>query len=253
MSSGTAQVELWENYSKTKDPEIREKLILEYLYMVKYIAGRMNIYFNTSIGYDDIISFGVLGLIDAIDKFDISKGVKFETYATLRIRGAIIDNIRELDWVPRSLRQKSKELERLYLELETQKGRPPTDKEIADKMGISMEEYNKLLNDVNIQSLISLEDYLERNYQLDTNIVNSKTSEIPDNHLELIELKNFLGDAIDKLPEKEKTVITLYYYEELTLKEIGAILKVSESRVSQLHTKALLRLRGKLSKYINDI
>ena len=164
MASSTTQFELWKKYCKTKDPEIRGELIIEYLHLVKYIAGRMNIYFSTSIEYDDIISFGVFGLIDAIDKFDITKGVKFETYATLRIRGSIIDNIRELDWVPRSLRQKSKELERLYLELETQNGRPPADKEIVDKMGISMGEYNKLLSDVNIQPLISLEDYLERNY-----------------------------------------------------------------------------------------
>ncbi|HHY24128.1 MAG TPA: FliA/WhiG family RNA polymerase sigma factor [Clostridiaceae bacterium] len=253
MTYGITKFELWEDYSKTKDPEIREKLILEYLHLVKYIAGRMNIYLSTNIEYNDIISFGIFGLIDAIEKFDITKGVKFETYATLRIRGSIIDHIRELDWVPRSLRQKSKELERLYLELETQNGRPPTDKEMAAEIGISMEEYLGLLNDVNIQSLISLEDYLDRNYQLDTNIVNARTNEIPDNHLELIELKSFLGEAIDKLPEKEKTVITLYYYEELTLKEIGAILKVSESRVSQLHTKARLRLKGKLSKYMNDL
>ena len=143
----------------------------------------MNIYLSTNIEYNDIISFGIFGLIDAIEKFDITKGVKFETYATLRIRGSIIDHIRELDWVPRSLRQKSKELERLYLELETQNGRPPTDKEMAAEIGISMEEYLGLLNDVNIQSLISLEDYLDRNYQLDTNIVNARTNEIPDNHL----------------------------------------------------------------------
>jgi len=213
----------------------------------------MNIYFGSNIEYDDIVSFGVFGLIDAIDKFDINKGVKFETYATLRIRGSIIDSIRELDWVPRSLRQKSKELERLYMELETQKGQPPTDKEIAEKMGISIDEYNKLLNNINFSTLISLDEYLEQNFQVDSDIMHIKSDDRPDSYLELIELKSLLGEAIDSLPEKEKLVVSLYYYDELTLKEIGVILNVSESRVSQLHTKAILRLRGKLSKYMNDL
>lgn len=237
--------EIWKQYYETRDPLIRERLIKEYLYLVKYIAGRMNIYFGSSIEYDDIISFGVFGLIDAIDKFDIGKGVKFETYAALRIRGSIIDSIRELDWVPRSLRQKSKELERLYTELEVKNGRTPTDKEVADNMGIPLDEYNKLLNNINFSSLVSLEEYLEQNFQPDSGLIEERSDERPDSHLELIELKSVLGEAIDSLPEKEKLVISLYYYEELTLKEIGAILNVSESRVSQLHTKAVLRLRGK--------
>ncbi|NSW89859.1 MAG: FliA/WhiG family RNA polymerase sigma factor [Firmicutes bacterium] len=253
MTSSTVQNELWKQYYETKDPEIREKLIKDYLYLVKYIAGRMNIYFGSNIEYDDIVSFGVFGLIDAIDKFDINKGVKFETYATLRIRGSIIDSIRELDWVPRSLRQKSKELERLYMELETQKGQPPTDKEIAEKMGISIDEYNKLLNNINFSTLISLDEYLEQNFQVDSDIMHIKSDDRPDSYLELIELKSLLGEAIDSLPEKEKLVVSLYYYDELTLKEIGSVLNVSESRVSQLHTKAILRLRGKLSKYMNDL
>ncbi|NLC68460.1 MAG: FliA/WhiG family RNA polymerase sigma factor [Clostridiaceae bacterium] len=244
--------EIWKQYYETRDPLIRERLIKEYLYLVKYIAGRMNIYFGSSIEYDDIISFGVFGLIDAIDKFDIGKGVKFETYAALRIRGSIIDSIRELDWVPRSLRQKSKELERLYTELEVKNGRTPTDKEVADNMGIPLDEYNKLLNNINFSSLVSLEEYLEQNFQPDSGLIEERSDERPDSHLELIELKSVLGEAIDSLPEKEKLVISLYYYEELTLKEIGAILNVSESRVSQLHTKAVLRLRGKLSKYMKE-
>lgn len=252
MIPDTARNEIWKRYYETRDPLIREKLIKDYLYLVKYAAGRMNIYFGSNIEYDDIVSFGVFGLIDAIDKFDISKGVKFETYATLRIRGSIIDSIRELDWVPRSLRQKSKELERLYMELEAKKGRSPTDKEVADNMGISLDEYNKLLNSINFTSLVSLEEYLEQNFQPDSGLIQERSDEMPDSHVELIELKSILGEAIDNLPPKEKLVISLYYYEELTLKEIGAILNVSESRVSQLHTKAVLRLKGKLSKYMSE-
>ena len=244
--------DIWKQYYETKDPLLREKLIKEYLYLVKYIVGRMNIYFNSNIEYDDVISFGVFGLIDAIDKFDINKGVKFETYASLRIRGSIIDNIRELDWAPRSLRQKSKELEKIYVELETKTGIPPIDKDVADYMKISIKEYNKLLNEVNVSSVISLEEYLDQNFQPDSGIIQENSEEMPERHLETEELKKFLGEAIDSLPPKEKLVVTLYYYEELTLKEIGAILKVSESRVSQLHTKAVLRLKGKLSKYINE-
>lgn len=252
MITDAAKNEIWKQYYETKDPSIREKLIKDYLYLVKYIAGRMNIYFGSNIEYGDIVSFGVFGLIDAIDKFDISKGVKFETYAALRIRGSIIDSIRELDWVPRSLRQKSKELERLFMELESKKGRSPTDKEVADSMGISLDEYNKLLNNINFTSLVSLEEYLEQNFQPDSGLIQERSDERPDFHLELIELKSILGEAIDSLPQKEKLVISLYYYEELTLKEIGAILNVSESRVSQLHTKAVLRLKGKLSKYMSE-
>jgi len=251
-SNAITQIDLWKQYQETKSPEVREKLIKQYLYLVKYIAGRMNIYFNSSVEYDDIVSFGIFGLIDAIDKFDINKGVKFETYASLRIRGSIIDNIRELDWVPRSLRQKSKELEKLYADMEAKMGRPPTDEEIASEMGVSLEEYNKLLNDINISSLISLDEYLEQNFQLDTDGIRVKNNDRPDKHVELVELKNYLGELINGLPEKEKLVISLYYYEELTLKEIGAILNVSESRVSQLHTKAILRLKSKLSKYLNE-
>ena len=153
MSSVEEQYRLWKDYSVKKEPEVREMLILEYLHLVKYIAGRMNIYFASNIEYDDLVSYGVFGLIDAIDKFDINKGVKFETYASLRIRGAIIDSVRELDWVPRTLRQKNKEVERIYTELELEKGRAPTDEEVAAKMNISIQEYNKLINQINRGSL----------------------------------------------------------------------------------------------------
>jgi len=242
-------LELWKQYSETRDAALREKLILEYSYLIKYIAGRLNIYFGPNVEYDDLVGFGVFGLIDAIDKFDINKGVKFETYASLRIRGSIIDSIREMDWVPRSLRQKNKEFERICAEIENQLGHSASDAEIAERLGISLDEFYKLLNDVNLTSIISLEEFLEQNYEMEVDLSDTDKNDHPEKHMELEEIKEILGDAIDKLPEKERTVITLYYFEELTLKEISAIMKVSESRISQLHTKAILRLRGKLGRH----
>ncbi|NMB98235.1 MAG: FliA/WhiG family RNA polymerase sigma factor [Clostridiaceae bacterium] len=250
MSSVEEQYRLWKDYSVKKEPEVREMLILEYLHLVKYIAGRMNIYFASNIEYDDLVSYGVFGLIDAIDKFDINKGVKFETYASLRIRGAIIDSVRELDWVPRTLRQKNKEVERIYTELELEKGRAPTDEEVAAKMNISIQEYNKLINQINLGSLVSLDEFIEQNVRIEKEILSDSSKDSPEYSLELTELKDILGEAIDKLPEKEKLVISLYYFEELTLKEISLIMKVSESRISQLHSKAIMRLKDKISKYI---
>jgi RNA polymerase sigma factor for flagellar operon FliA len=223
-------------------------LILTYSHLIKYIAGRLNIYFGSNVEYEDLVSFGVFGLIDAIDKFDLNKGVKFETYASLRIRGAIIDSIREMDWVPRSLRQKCKELEKAYWEVENELGRSATDRDIAEKLNKSVEELHKLLNEVNVSSLISLEDFLEQNYEIGMEPTSGSKQDRPEYEAELNELSEILGNAIDKLPEKEKMVLTLYYYEELTLKEISAIMKVSESRISQLHTKAIMRLRGKLAR-----
>lgn len=242
------QRELWKQYQETRDLQIRETLIIEYSHLIKFIAGRLNIYFGSNVEYDDLVSFGVFGLIDAIDKYDLSKGVKFETYASLRIRGSIIDSIREMDWVPRSLRQKNKDLEKAYWEVENELGHSATDSDIANKMKISMDEFYKLINEVNVTSMVSLEDFLEQNYEIGMDVSNTSKADMPEQEAELSELKEILGDSIDKLPEKEKMVLTLYYYEELTLKEISAIMKVSESRISQLHTKAILRLRGKLAR-----
>lgn len=248
-TANNKQLDLWKQYSDTKDPAIREKLIIEYAHLVKFIAGRLNIYFGSNVEYDDLVGFGVFGLIDAIDKFDIHKGVKFETYASLRIRGSIIDSIREMDWVPRSLRQKNKELEKVYSEIENELGHSASDQEVADKLGISLDDFYKLLNDVNVTSMVSLEEFLEQNYEVGVDLPNVNKEDRPESYIEIVELKDILGDSINKLPEKEKTVISLYYFEELTLKEISAIMKVSESRISQLHTKAIFRLRGKLGRH----
>lgn len=249
MSTANKQNDLWKQYSSTRDASIREKLIIEYSYLVKYIAGRLNIYFGSNVEYDDLVGFGVFGLIDAIDKFDINKGVKFETYASVRIRGAIIDSIREMDWIPRTLRQKSKELEKVYRELENELGHSATDKEVANKLGVSLDEFYRLLNEVNVSSIMSLEEFLEQNFEMGVEVSDSNIGDKPETHVEIEEIKELLAAAIDKLPEKEKTVVSLYYFEELTLKEISAIMKVSESRISQIHTKAILRLRGKLARH----
>lgn len=248
MAAKNNNMDLWKKYTNKKDPGVREELIIEYSYLVKYVAGRLSIYFGSNVDYDDLVGFGVFGLIDAIEKFDIGKGVKFETYASLRIRGSIIDSIREMDWVPRSLRQKNKELERVYSELENELGCSASDKQVAERMGMTMESFYKMLGSVSISTLVSLEDFLEQNYEVSFNI-NSSASDKPEAYIEFAEIKEILADSIDKLPEKEKFVISLYYFEELTLKEISAIMKVSESRISQLHTKAILRMRGKLNRH----
>lgn len=251
MSSSVMQrqQELWKKYMETRDQAIKEQLIMEYADLVKYVAGRLSVYFGSNVEYDDLVGYGVFGLIDAIDKFDLNKNVKFETYASLRIRGAIIDSIRDQDWAPRSLRKKSKDIERAYIEIENELGHSATDQEVAEKLGITTDELNKLLQEVNMSQMISLEDYLEQNHETGFDPLSlDKDDDQPEARIETEELKKMLADAIEKLPEKERMVVTLYYYEELTLKEISLIMKVSESRVSQLHTKAILRMRGKLDR-----
>lgn len=235
---------IWDEYIKTKNKELKMLLIEHYVHLVKIVAGRLGIYLNQYIDNDDLVSYGVIGLIDAIDKFDKEKNVKFETYASLRIRGAILDEIRKLDWIPRTLRKKQKDLDKAYMYLENKLGRPPHDTEIAEYLNISVEEYYALVNDINIAALISIDEYPN---QVET--IKDTNAELPYNSIELQEQKEILKEAINKLPEREKQVILLYYYEELTLKEISHVLEVSESRISQLHTKGVSRLRMSLSKY----
>ena len=241
----------WQRYVETRDPSIRETLITENAHLIKYVAGRLNIYFGAHLEFDDLVSFGVFGLIDAIDKFDPGKGVKFETYASLRIRGAIIDNIRELDWVPRSLRQKGKDLEKAYAELEYALGRLPTDQETADRLGLTMKEFNKFIGDASVSTLVSLEEVVEQGGEFDDSPWFENADDDPARRAENSELRDILAEEIDKLTEKEKSVITFYYYNDLTLREISSIMKVSESRISQLHTKAIAKLRGMLSKHMS--
>ena len=235
---------IWQQYYEKRDSKLKEMLTEHYVHLVKLVAGRLGIYLNQYIDLDDLVGYGILGLIDAIDKFDPNKNVKFETYASLRIRGAILDAIRKLDWVPRTLRKKQKDIDKAYVELEMKLTRLPREDEVAQFLGISVEEYNNLLRDVNVSSLVSID---ENSYNFET--IKDKNAEIPENCIEEKETKEMLTKFIDALPEREKKVIFLYYYEELTLKEISKVLEVSESRVSQLHTKAVSRLRAHMAKY----
>nr|WP_301335100.1 FliA/WhiG family RNA polymerase sigma factor [Holtiella tumoricola] len=235
---------MWKKYEKSRTQEIKQALIEHYVYLVKLVAGRLSIYLNHYVDLDDLLSYGVIGLIDALDKFDSAKNVKFETYASLRIRGAILDEIRKLDWVPRSLRKKQKDLNKVYFELENKLGRTPTDDEIANTLQMTKEDYYGLLQDTNIANLVFIEDY-----ELQASSVKDEKNDMPDEYMEKQEIMLKLKEALDELPEREKRVITFYYFEELTLKEISNILEVSESRVSQLHTKGVSRLKVKLAKY----
>lgn len=240
---------LWKHYSKSRNVDIREKLILEYAPLVKIIAGRLSMYLGYNVEYEDLVSYGIFGLIDAIDKFDYGKGIKFETYASLRIRGAILDQIRKMDWIPRSLRQKQKRLETAMTELETRLGRVPTDEELATELEISVDELCSWEGQSMTSAMMSLDECMEQGIELkETAVINSRF-ETPEQVVEQSEMKRILAETLDTLTEKERKVIVLYYYEELTLKEISMVMEVSESRVSQLHTKGLQKLRQKLGAH----
>lgn len=252
----TAQSEeaLWRDYLTSKSPATREAIILKYAPLVKYVAGRVAIGLPSNVEFDDLVSFGVFGLMDAIEKFDLSRGIKFETYAIARIRGAILDGLRSNDWVPRSVRQKARELERVCAELENRLGRSATDQEISDAMGISIQDFYQLLSEVSCTTLSSLDElWMVHSNEDDSvrvlDLVKNKESEDPLHQVEIEEVKETLANAIESLPERERMVIALYYYEGLTLKEIGEIMEISESRVSQIHTKAIFRLRGRLNRW----
>jgi len=239
---------IWETYAKNKDQAAKEKLIVHYSAMIKYVVGRMSIYVGNALDFDDLVSYGVFGLIDAIDKFDYDKGVKFETYASLRIRGAVIDGLRSLDWVPRSTRQKNKQLDDVFSQLESELGREPTNEDLAAKLGIGIDEVEEEVKKSSLVSLVSFDDYLETNHE-GTKELSSTGEDSPESVYDQKELKETLASAIENLTEKERLVVTLYYFEELTLKEISQIMSVSESRVSQVHSKAMLKLRTRLGKY----
>jgi RNA polymerase sigma factor for flagellar operon FliA len=240
---------LWDSYIKTKDAKVREELIIKYLYLVKFVAGRLYTNYGNNVEYDDLVSYGVFGLIDAIEKYDTCRGVKFDTYAQLRIKGSIIDYLREIDWLPRSVRQKTKELEKAYYELENELGRPANDDEVAARLNVSLEDFQKKILYISTYSIVSLDDLLEQKREFANDNMDNETN--PGAAIEKDVLRNIIIETITALPEKENKVITLYYYEELTYKEIGKLLSISESRVSQLHTKAIIRLKSKISSSLN--
>ena len=249
-----ARKRLWIDYARTKRDDIREKLILEYAPLVKLVAGRLNMYLGNNVEFDDLVGYGIFGLIDAIDKFDAFKEIKFETYASLRIRGAILDQIRKMDWIPRTIRQRQKQIDKVITQIQTEQGREATDEEIARALGISDEEYIDWQNQMKITGVVSLNEYLETGSDIPNE--RGRVSEDfrqPESVMEQAELKQMLLQALELLTEKEKTVITLYYYEEMTLKEISGVLEVSESRVSQLHTRALAKMKTKMGDYMGII
>ncbi len=244
------RAKLWNDYAKTKSPEIREKIILEYAPLVKLVAGRLSMYLGYNVEYDDLVGYGVFGLIDAIDKYDNMKAVKFETYASLRIRGAILDQIRKMDWIPRTIRQKQKKIDAAMKEIESTKGRAATDEEIARSLGISDDEYVSWQSQMKITGVVSLNEFMDSGSEIPVDQSNQRRFDSPEEVIEKTEMKQMLEGAMELLTEKEKKVILLYYYEDLTLKEISNVLEVSESRISQLHTKALQKLKTKMGSYM---
>jgi RNA polymerase sigma factor for flagellar operon FliA len=239
------------NYeSESSSSAARDELILEHLPQIKYIAQRISIKLPSHVELNDLVSAGIIGLLDAIEKFDPNRGVKFKTYAELRIKGAILDSLRNLDWAPRSLRKKSKDLERVYRDLEQRLGRPATEKEVCEAMEITLEEFYELVDQI---KGLNLGSFQELSGQDDDKNGEPLVKYVPDApHLDPFfvfhksEIQGILSTAVDTLPKKERLVVSLYYFDELTMKEIGKVLGVNESRVSQLHTKAMLRLRTKL-------
>ncbi|MDG2048619.1 MAG: FliA/WhiG family RNA polymerase sigma factor [Myxococcota bacterium] len=236
--------------------DLKEEIVLEHTSLIKYIVNRIAVRLPSHIDLDDLYSTGVIGLIDAIDKYDPEKNCKFKTYAEFRIKGAILDQLRSLDWVPRSVRQKSRKLEHAYGEIEQRLGRAATDDEVADSLGLEIDKFHTMLNQVRGISMVNLEEVRGTNSDGDrtgtfADIIEDVHSENPFASLKLLETKNVISDTIGVLPEKERLVVSLYYYEDLNMKEIGGILGITESRVCQIHTKAVMRLRSKL-KGISD-
>ncbi|MCR5419968.1 MAG: FliA/WhiG family RNA polymerase sigma factor [Lachnospiraceae bacterium] len=244
------RLKLWADYAKNPTRELREKIILEYAPLVKVVAGRLSMYLGYNVEYDDLVSYGIFGLIDAIDKYDACKEVKFETYASLRIRGAILDQIRKMDWIPRTVRKRQRDISNAIKEIESRTGRNATDEEISKELGITNEEYDEWQSQMKVTNVISLDEFTESGGSEISESQTVSRYDLPEEAIEKEELKKVLKEAMDQLTEKESQVILMYYYEDLTLKEISNILDVSESRISQLHTKALAKMKNKMGKYM---
>lgn len=243
--------QLWLKYKKKPSAELREQLILEYSSLVKIVAGRLRMYLGGNLEYEDLVSYGIFGLIDAIDKFDLDKEVKFETYASLRIRGAILDQIRKMDWIPRTIRQRQRKIDEAEKALEHRLGRSVTEEELANELGLSMEEYMEWQNQMKVTNLVSLNEFEDQGPEPVMDARHNSHFEEPERAMEKEGLKEALAESLSALTEKEKQVILFYYYEEMTLKEISLVLEVSESRVSQLHTKALQKMKSSMGDYMD--
>ena len=242
---------IWEKYTKNPTQEIREQIIIEYAPLVKIVAGRLSMYLGGNVEYEDLVSYGVFGLIDAIDKFDTNKDVKFETYASLRIRGSILDQIRKMDWIPRTVRQRQRKIDEAIKSLEARTGKTPTDEMLAEELGVSGEELLSWQSQLKVTNVVSLNEFVESGNEPVMDAKGNFRFAQPEEVIAETELKRMLKDAMQLLTEKEQKVILLYYYEDLTLKEISRVLEVSESRISQLHTKALQKMKKKMGPYMN--
>jgi len=244
--------ELWEGFKATGDQHLRERLILHYSPLVKYVAGRVGVGLPPNVEQGDLVSYGIFGLIDAIEKFDLDRAIKFETYAINRIRGAIIDELRSIDWIPRSVRSKARNVERAYQALEAKLQRTPTEPEVAEEMGVTLDELHAIFNQVSFVNVVALDELMNSSADRGDkgtlgDTLEDKNAPDPMGAFESEETKVILAQAIQGLPEREKIVVTLYYYEGLTLAEIGQVLGVTESRICQMHTKAVLQLRARLA------
>ncbi len=239
---------LWEQYLEDRTKKsVRDKLIVQYIYLARYVVGRIKVNLPPSFTFDDIVSFGIEGLIDAIEKYHPSKGAKFESYALMRIRGAIIDKIRSSDWLPRTLRRKIKEIKIATERLKQQIGRPPTTKEIADVMGMNEEKVVEIMSaDVTVNSIYDKKGTGDDSVEI-IDTIEDENSQRPEEKIEKTDAKKELQMALKKLPERERTLLVFYYHENMTLKEIGEAINVSESRVCQLHAQAIMKLRNILS------
>ncbi len=245
--------DIWRRWRESQDQSARQELVQKYAKIVKYVAGRMAIGLPHYVEFSDLMSAGLLGLIQAIDNFDHLRGIKFETYAIPRIRGAILDELRSQDWFPRSLRRKAKQLEEAFATLETRLGRPATNQEVADALQIDVGELDGILGEVAVATIMSLDadtsgEESEQSNTLGDHLADPRAEDI-ERTLAAQEMRELIARRLAELPDKEQLVLVLYYYEELTLKEIGEILDVTESRVCQIHTKAIMRLKGKIQRH----
>ena len=250
VSGDPEVVALWERYKAESDQPSRERLILQYSPLVKYVAGRVSVGLPATIEHADLVSYGMFGLIDAIEKFDLAKGVKFETYAISRIKGAIIDELRSIDWIPRSVRSKARDVEKALTALEVKLRRTPTEEELAEELDMGIKELRQVLTQVSLVSVVALDESFsgedaERQALVDT-LQDPKAAD-PESSYEDVEMRAMLAEALNRMSEREKTVLVLYYFEGMTLAQIGQVLGVTESRVCQMHTKAVLGLRAKMS------
>jgi len=253
LGMGKAEKELWHLYLHENDGEARQQLIVLYLPLVRYVLGRMAVYLPSSLEREDLISHGIIGLIQAVDHFDETRGVLFKTYATIRIRGHILDLLRSMDLLPRGVRENINRIEKALARLMKELGRSPTDRETAESLGISVKALRKTLSDASV-TMIPIDAPLNQNQGQGDSLIAEEvlfkaTDELPAEHLDRKELRHRLAEALAILSERERLLVSLYYFEELTMKEVGAVLGVSESRICQIHAKVLLTLRGYLHDY----